>query len=221
MASPLPKDVHQEFAMETDSLVVAYSFSGEAESVTMGIFNPLETPLFVNWRNSALILNQKSTPLVMFKGLDSEVVPPKSMVLIEVPLEIAFVPELQNDPVAEKHKYYADNGEIFSVVLREYNQNTSPLKLRMHLVVGNNEAFQNAHFHNHYFFVQQITEHKSVRSALAIMTYENGPKKGQLKPDRFSVASPNNPDEMQGWAIFGVLAAVALAILTNVQSVDD
>ena len=222
MGSPLPKDVHEEFAMTTDSLVVAYSFSGESGSMTMGIFNPTESPLFVNWRNSALIIDQKSTPLVIFKGLDTEVIPPKSMVLIEVPLQVAFVPNLPRDPVAERTSFYGSNGYVFQIIQRDYNQYTAPLKLRTHLVIAKSETFINPNIQNHHFFVRQISEHRSEQSALAFMRYQKGPKNGQLQPDRFAVQNPDIEEGNDGdFAIAGVVLALLLAILSNMSNSGD
>lgn len=50
----------QEFFLETDTLLVTYSFNGEGGPVRIGIKNKLPIPLYIDWRRSALIFNNDS-----------------------------------------------------------------------------------------------------------------------------------------------------------------
>lgn len=51
-----------DFLYENDSLWIAYCFKGEDAPIQITIFNKLDTPLYVNWQKSSLILNGVSHP---------------------------------------------------------------------------------------------------------------------------------------------------------------
>lgn len=50
----------QEFVVENDSLQILYSFKGENAPVTIRITNKLNKPLAVDWKRSALIVNNQA-----------------------------------------------------------------------------------------------------------------------------------------------------------------
>src|SRR5574339_6831 len=54
------ENVHHNFAMENDSLVLIYSFAGYSGPIRMRIENKLDKPLYVDWNRSSLIVNDRS-----------------------------------------------------------------------------------------------------------------------------------------------------------------
>ena len=60
VSSNLATTDHQEFYLENDSLKIKYSFWGYGGPVTISIYNKLNVPLYVDWKQSALVLNDLS-----------------------------------------------------------------------------------------------------------------------------------------------------------------
>jgi hypothetical protein len=62
-SSEVPKNNHQEFAWENDTLRITYNFNGRNGPMRVNIYNKTQQPLFVNWQKSALIRDQHSVSL--------------------------------------------------------------------------------------------------------------------------------------------------------------
>jgi hypothetical protein len=62
VSSKLNSNDQKEFVHENDSLIVKYNFSGNDCPVKISIENKLERPLFIDWKRSALIINDVSQP---------------------------------------------------------------------------------------------------------------------------------------------------------------
>jgi hypothetical protein len=60
VSSNMISNEQKEFVHENDSLIVKYNFSGNNCPVRISIENKLATPLFVDWKRSALIVNDLS-----------------------------------------------------------------------------------------------------------------------------------------------------------------
>lgn len=56
-----PQNTSSEFVIDNDSLEISYNFNGRDGLVRMKIRNKLEKPCFVDWKRSALIVNNHST----------------------------------------------------------------------------------------------------------------------------------------------------------------
>ncbi|NML23060.1 hypothetical protein HHL16_19435 [Pseudoflavitalea sp. G-6-1-2] len=54
------KNDQKDFVVDTDSLKIIYSFTGVNAPVNIRIYNKLDQPLWVNWRRSALVINQRA-----------------------------------------------------------------------------------------------------------------------------------------------------------------
>lgn len=61
--SNTPKNDRSEFVVENDTVSIIYSFHGQGGSIGMDIFNKLNKPLYVDWRKSALIIEDESFTL--------------------------------------------------------------------------------------------------------------------------------------------------------------
>jgi hypothetical protein len=62
VSSPLKQNFKREFVRENDSVRIEYSFNGTGGPVQITIHNKLDTPIFINWRMSSLIIAGKSNP---------------------------------------------------------------------------------------------------------------------------------------------------------------
>lgn len=61
--SNAPKNDHSEFIIENDTVSIIYSFHGKGGSLVIDIFNKISKPLYVDWRKSALIIEDESFTL--------------------------------------------------------------------------------------------------------------------------------------------------------------
>lgn len=60
VSSSLEANENQEYYHENDSLTIHYSFFGDGGPVRISIYNKMEVPLYVDWKRSALVLNDRS-----------------------------------------------------------------------------------------------------------------------------------------------------------------
>jgi hypothetical protein len=56
----IPQNKLGEFVVENDSLVLSYNFNGQNGPITMTIKNKLQQPLYIDWKRSALIINERA-----------------------------------------------------------------------------------------------------------------------------------------------------------------
>ncbi len=56
----LQKNEHQEFTIENDTLQMVYNFNGKNAPVNLVVRNKLDKPIFIDWKRSALIINDNA-----------------------------------------------------------------------------------------------------------------------------------------------------------------
>ena len=61
VSSPLKQNLKREFVHENDSIRVVYNFHGAGGPVQISVHNKLDTPVFVNWQMSSLIIDGQSS----------------------------------------------------------------------------------------------------------------------------------------------------------------
>lgn len=54
------KQDNGDFLIETDSLWIAYCFNGQDAPVQITVYNKLDKPLYVDWKKSALVINDEA-----------------------------------------------------------------------------------------------------------------------------------------------------------------
>lgn len=54
------KNEHQEFTIENDTLQITYNFNGKNAPVNLIVRNKLDKPIFIDWKRSALIINDNA-----------------------------------------------------------------------------------------------------------------------------------------------------------------
>ena len=62
-STDIPLDRRKAFMWETDTVSVAYQFSGEGGLMSVFIFNKSSQPLYINWKKSAVITGGMTVPL--------------------------------------------------------------------------------------------------------------------------------------------------------------
>lgn len=77
-----PKNSKKDFVAENDSVKVTYHFNGDHGPVQITIYNKTSEPLEINWKRSALIMNDKATSyytpnMTMSGSIDHLYVPEK------------------------------------------------------------------------------------------------------------------------------------------------
>jgi hypothetical protein len=159
LVSDLPKDANQEYAFETDSLAVAYSFAAEEGHLSMGVFNTSDKPLFINWRNSAFIQNNQSTPMMHFIGHETEIIPPGAMVVFAAPLNQFYIENFRDQLFVKKGNKLKPGRQFGDVFwYRNFEKSNTPLQVRTHVQVSGNEKFENPLIFDHVFWLQSIEE---------------------------------------------------------------
>jgi hypothetical protein len=63
LKSNLNQNEKKEFYYENDSFLINYSFSGKDCPLNIHVYNKLSVPLYVNWRKSAVIIDNKKISL--------------------------------------------------------------------------------------------------------------------------------------------------------------
>lgn len=59
----LPKNDKNQLTFENDTLRLTYNFTGKGGPLNVKIYNKTDQPLYVNWKKSALIRDERSTSL--------------------------------------------------------------------------------------------------------------------------------------------------------------
>jgi hypothetical protein len=207
MASDLPKDVNKEYAFETDSLAVAYSFAVEDGQLSMGVFNTSDKPLYINWKNSAFILNSQSTPMMHFTGYESEIIPPASLVVFAAPLNQFYIENFRDQPLVNRGTL-TRTGSQFGDVFRYRNfvKSNTPLKVRTHVQISINEGFEDPLILDHDFWLQSIEEFYLWETVLWQTSTIIGGDGSRRKPEKFIIPGYHSSP------VGGCLATTAIVV---------
>lgn len=216
MGSDLPKDANAEFAFETDSLAVAYSFSASNGLLTMGVFNTSSKPIFVNWAQSALVINRQSVSMNQYKGLETEFIPPGAMTVFEAPINQFFIDKFHALPNVQRGKLLF-NKFPQEYLYRDFQRLQSTLQVRTHLNLANNAAFQTPLVIDHNFWLEKILEFRSEEVKNAYVVHSSGPHKGKPMAECFQMENQlEGTISPAGCFVYtALLAAILYALLEN------
>ncbi|MFL5744716.1 MAG: hypothetical protein ACJ751_08630 [Niastella sp.] len=64
-SSDVKKNDRNEFMVENDSLRLVYNFSGKSGPIHISIENKMGVPVYIDWKRSAMIVNNKAIPYVV------------------------------------------------------------------------------------------------------------------------------------------------------------
>jgi len=54
------KNAQSEFVLEDDSIDIIYNFHGENAPITVGVYNKMSKPVYIDWRKSGIIIDNHS-----------------------------------------------------------------------------------------------------------------------------------------------------------------
>ncbi|MDR2950880.1 MAG: hypothetical protein LBV71_16960 [Prevotella sp.] len=150
-----------DFLLETDSLWIAYCFKGGGGPVQITVFNKSDKPLYVDWKRSALIIDNVamtyagekidysgdwdtfySNQTYSWGGFDSQAVLPKGVSFVPPQTMISETP-LSLNPNFEhiNNKSYRDSriGNTQNIAVKvkrlDFEQGNSPLAFKSYLTV--------------------------------------------------------------------------------------
>jgi hypothetical protein len=156
------KNEKKEFVWENDTLRLTYNFHGEGGPMTITVYNKSDQPLFIYWKKSALVMNEKAISLYKsvvnisgtidtyragksqsgVSGLEAsfdlpegmDFAPPKTFVSKElVNVQQAAVPDLQIAGNIPVQKVMTRNGYKVRLRRAAYGKAQSPLCFKTYL----------------------------------------------------------------------------------------
>ena len=188
LSSNLEENIDHEFTFENDSLVIRYNFSGNNCPVNVYVENKLNTPLYVDWKRSAIIENKQSIPYwqdeSFFEGNAQGAILKTDYVFSSTSTDITgnihrnesvtFLPpgsfqQTNMILLQEKSISTADPKKDYSETVRtptglskayfyDFEKENSPKKFRSFLTLAVDPSFQNTFTVDHEFWVSEITE---------------------------------------------------------------
>lgn len=202
-----------EFVAENDTVKIVYTFNGYHGPVKISIYNKLDEPLEINWKKSALILNDQATsyytPNLYLNGTTmidtnrrssnsmyvsdmtaniygsdpSQYIPPHSA-LVKAPLKIPVSTYESPEWFNQKSKTFSDSkGYSFRYRKVDFDQSKSPAIVRSYLSFSSGKAAGWEFSLEHQFFVSEIW--------LSDTSPGYFPDILENKPDRFYVIHTN------------------------------
>ena len=180
--SPLKHDNSTSFIFENDTLKLSYDFSGVNGPVKISVYNKLNTPLYVDWSKSALIIGDHRISYWSKKSIiqanvnSSEVNWTKHISTSSGTVDgtitrdeaLSFIPPkssvtesqitLQNRlfKVPTPTKLNRKKVNYISVKSYSYNRETSPLVFRSFLTLSVTEKFESPQYFDDSFWVSEI-----------------------------------------------------------------
>lgn len=101
LGSNLKKDNERKFTDENDTFCLKYSFQGHNCPITLNIKNKLDKPLYINWKSSAVILDNQSLTLWDYIKTSDSYTVEKNNKTDSLKLNQKIQPEYSDLPVAE------------------------------------------------------------------------------------------------------------------------
>jgi len=178
------KDANHEFVEENDSIRIRYSFNGMDAPISLTIENKLDVPVFVDWQQSSLIVNDRaisyragSVPfeanisggpgrgLVFASGnlngiaglpLGVDFIPPHSY-LSRSPMGLTnqFVTDVP-DSIYGRKKVPREGGSPVSVKHASFTPGSSPLQFSSYLTLMFGEKSASPVAFEHSFYISEI-----------------------------------------------------------------
>lgn len=183
--SSLKKDDSNLLVVETDTVTITYDFRGEDGPIRILIFNKLNSPLYVDWSRSALIVenvrrsyqtNQSTlegstngtdirvsrnyaTQNMDFKGV---ITSRKSMSFIP-PKSLANEHQLNLSPglftpATPGSRYNTKKVKGSNVKSYYYDETSSPLRFRSFLTISFKEDMSDPIYFDHSFWISEVAE---------------------------------------------------------------
>jgi hypothetical protein len=192
----------QEFVAENDTLKLIYNFNGQDAPINLTIENKLNVPVYIDWRQSSLIVNNKavsyvpdympvsgvistagyrSTSYTSSSGtIDAKVavppvvdfIPPHSYI-IKNPMGVTNRSVILPDSTVHREKIVHPDGTYYTIKRATFTEASSPLRFRSYLTVAVGEADGKPVVYEHVFYVSEL-----VNSGLGPENFGNSIFKG-------------------------------------------
>ncbi|HEY4785944.1 MAG TPA: hypothetical protein VIH57_07835 [Bacteroidales bacterium] len=153
--SYLNKNENSEFVDETDTVKMKYNFTGRDFPITITVFNKLQQPLYFDWKNSSVIMND--TPID--DAFDNEdqvdsIAPQSSVTIRSNNLSDKFIPLSHKDKkVKTVIRTAAGNSQVDVHV---FDDQTSPVFFRSVLAITAEKDLSSSLLYDHPFWVSGV-----------------------------------------------------------------
>ncbi|AHM63358.1 hypothetical protein D770_25565 [Flammeovirgaceae bacterium 311] len=191
VSSNLEANENQEFYLENDSLIIKYSFYGDGGPVHISIYNKMEVPLYVDWKRSALVLNDQShtywqnkssleateqghqvslTPMITSSSatISGEIRGDEATAFIapmaysQADMLRINLPFLDFETTEKEHRVKVNTKEGLRAATRyQYAFEDSPLKFRSYLTISTDPTFTQASTYESTFWVADLVQTKA------------------------------------------------------------
>ena len=178
-------DDSKQFVAENDTLRLVYNFHGEDAPIYLTIENKLNVPVFINWQQSSLIVNDKAIsykPKNLYVAGDiytyrpsrtsytvdaidatialpenSDFIPPHSFITKNpMGLTNQVIKDLPGSTKFHREEMLSVDGEYYSIKKASFTETNSPIRFRSYLTVTVGEATSKPVFYEHIFYVSEL-----------------------------------------------------------------
>jgi hypothetical protein len=183
-SAQLPKDDHQAFIADNDTMQIAYSFAGAGGPLTITVLNKTNQMLSVNWNKSALICNDQSfslaqtnstftaTDVIGHNGGTStlsgtvrvvpgvQIIPPQTKVVQPALTLNAALPQFKMEvpDTARKQRVMTTNAYEVSYQTVAVDEGQSPLRMKSYLDFTIGQGTGTEFVESHTFYVSRVMQ---------------------------------------------------------------
>ena len=183
-SAQLPKDDHQAFIADNDTLQIAYSFGGAGGPLTITVLNKTNQMITINWSKSALICNDQSFSLSQtnstftatdvtsrYGGMNTlsgtvkvvpsvQIIPPQTKVVQPALTLNVALPQFKMalPDTAHKKRVTGENAYEISYSTVAVNESQSPLRMKSYLDFTIGQGAGTEFVESHTFYVSQMMQ---------------------------------------------------------------
>lgn len=226
ISSPLSSQTSDTFIAENDTAKIAYEFSGENGPVKISIYNKLQIPLYVDWSQSALIVNNNRKSYVNKNAsIDAQLNSTQTRWLSSTTQTGSIKGEIKSHEVSGfippqawaresqltlKSDFFQfpsqttgkEMKHVNGVITRSvsYPRENSPLSVRSYLTLSTQTDFSSPMHLDHEFWVSEIIQTQST------------PKNFPARPNRFYIKKTNNTG---AYVLVGAVGVAAIVVMSK------
>ena len=200
----MEKTENGNFRLENDSMWISYRFEGRDAPIQITVFNKMSKPLYVDWEQSALIIDDVAYSYAGEQSWSnaqiSEIAPNRLVHHNAMSLNVTF-----NDMKRKgfkNRKLVNNKGEVVEIKRMDFTEDNSPLFFSSYLVTYTNR--DNPITYKQDFYISNLIKTKSVNP-------DNLPVGMANRGDLFYVEKPANTSFIEG--LLGVTIAVGAIAL--------
>jgi hypothetical protein len=179
--STLARNDQGEIFIENDTVSVTYRFSGPGGPVRLQIYNKLNTPLFLNWAQSALVINgtainQWNDALeikVISDGADDHYEESEESGILSRVQPVGYIPpfsSIESNPIRLGSEFFRFTpgkfkktrllvgGSRYNARSIFFTKENSPVRLSSHLTLSTTSDFSDVFRFNNEFWVKEVSQ---------------------------------------------------------------